>query len=102
MKVSKQDLEKMNGLLDKGTTIADIANKFPKYGYWDIYLQVCDFSLLGKKRSISNRLKKLRKKLSQGDRTTLVDEIAMLLKEIYSQSKANGKKLIDIERVLRR
>ena len=102
MKVSKHDLEKMNGLLDKGTTISDIAKRFSKYHYWDIYWQVSDFSLLGKKRSISNRLKKLRKRLSQADRNALVEEIAKLLKEIYFQSKANGKKLIDIERVLRR
>ncbi len=61
MSVKKTDLKTMNDLIGKEATIADIARKFTKYDYWEIYSKVEDYSLLGKKRSISNRLKKLRR-----------------------------------------
>ncbi len=102
MAVNRGDLEKMNDLLAKGATIASLTKKFPKYDYWEIYWEVNDYSLLGKKRSLSNRLKKLRQKLTRDRRNALVDEIVKLLNQIYDQSKSNGKKLINIDRVLRR
>jgi hypothetical protein len=102
MAIAKQDLEKMNDLLGKGVNISDVAKKFPKYDYWEIYWEVNDFSILGKKRSISNRLTKLRRKLTQEARGELVDQIVDLLNEIYVQAKRNGKKLVDVDRVLRR
>ena len=102
MAVSKQDLEKMNDPLSKGTNIADLAKSFPHYEYWEIYWEVSDYSLLGKKRSISNRLKRLRGELMPESRNAVVDEIVELLNQIYVQSKTNGKKLIDIDKVLRR
>ena len=61
MRISKHDLEKMNDLVGKGKTIVDISKQFDKYDYWEIYSEVEDYSFLGKKRSISNRLKKLEK-----------------------------------------
>ena len=102
MAVKKADLEKMNDLIARGSTIAALRKKFPNYDYWEIYFAVSDYSLLGKKRSISNRLKKLRGKLTPDARNELVDEIIELLNTIYDQSKGNGRKLIDIERVLTR
>ena len=48
----------MNDLVTKGTTIADIHRKFPKYDYWEIYWEVNDYSFLGKKRMITNRINK--------------------------------------------
>jgi hypothetical protein len=102
MAIARHDLEKMNDLISKGMNISDVAKKFAKYNYWEIYWEVNDYSLLGKKRSISNRLKKLRRKLTPESRGELVDQIADLLNEIYVQAKGNGKKLIDIDRVMRR
>lgn len=103
MAIKKSDLEKMNDLVGKGATIAEVARKFKKYDYWDVYWEVEDYSLLGKKRSISNRLKKLkRKKLTRDKRVELVDEIGDFLNDIYKISKKNGKKLIDIGRILER
>jgi hypothetical protein len=65
MTINRHDLERMNDLIGKGATIADIAKKFRKYDYWEIYWEVEDYSLLGKKRSITNRLNKLRKTISR-------------------------------------
>ena len=100
MTINKHDLEKMNDLIGKGTTIADIAKKISKYDYWEIYWEVEDYSLLGKKRSITNRLNKLRKKMPRETRIELVDEVKEILNEIYKASKKNGKKLIDIGKIL--
>jgi len=82
----------MNDLIYKGSTIAEVARKFKNYDYWEIYWEVEDYSLLGKKRSISNRLKKLKRKLTREERVELVDEITDILNDIYKISKKNGKK----------
>lgn len=100
MTINRNDLEKMNDLIGKGATIADIAKKFSKYDYWEIYWAVEDFSLLGKKRSITNRLMKLRKQLPREEQIALIDEVREFLNEIYNTSKKNGKKLIDIREIL--
>lgn len=100
MKIDKHDLEEMNDLIEKGATIADVAKKFNKYDYWEIYCEVEDYSFLGKKRSISNRLKKLKVDQSKDNRATLIKEINTLLDELYQSSKKNGKKLIDIGKIL--
>ncbi len=100
MKISKQDLEKMNDLLEKGATIADIHKKFNKYDYWEIYREVPDYSFLGKKRRISNRLKKLEKDQKKVGRIKLINEIKELLDALYRTSKKNGKKLVDIGKIL--
>lgn len=100
MRISKQDLEKMNDLVGKGKTIADISKQFDKYDYWEIYWEVEDYSFLGKKRSISNRLKKLEKDQSKPERIKLINEIRQLLNGLYQTSKKNGKKLIDMGKIL--
>jgi len=101
MAISKSELESMNDLLAKGKTIAELVKKFPQYDYWDIYWQVNDFSFLGKKRTITNRLKSLVTSKTQADRERLAEEAQELLDELYSQLKSNSAKLIEIDRVLR-
>ena len=61
----------MNDLLTKGTTIADIHRKFPKYDYWEIYYEVNDYSFLGKKRMITNRINKIAKSKKPSERREL-------------------------------
>uniref|UniRef100_E6PLP5 Uncharacterized protein n=1 Tax=mine drainage metagenome TaxID=410659 RepID=E6PLP5_9ZZZZ len=100
MAIPESDLEKMNGLLKNGSNISDIARKFKQYDYWEVYWSVSDYSLLGKKRSITNRLNKLKGNLTRAQRLEAVNEINVLVKEIYDLSKHNGKKLIDITKVI--
>ena len=101
MAISKHELEVMNDLLSKGKTIADLVKKYPAYDYGEIYWQVSDYSFLGKKRTITNRLKKLVTTKTQTERHELADEAQALLDELYSQLKSNSAKLIEIDRVLR-
>jgi hypothetical protein len=100
--IKKTDLEKMNELLANGTTVADIQRKYPDYEYQEIYWEVSDYSFLGKKRSITNRINKIAKSKSPRERRNLANEAKKLLDEIYSQLKFNSKKLIEIDRVLRK
>ena len=102
MVIPKAELEKMNELLKNGSTIADIARIYQQYEYWEVYWSVSDYSLLGKKRSITNRLNKLRSNLNTTLRLETIDEINKLVSEIYELSKHNGKKLNDITRVISR
>ncbi len=102
MAINKTDLKEMNDLLGKGKTISQIAKKYPSYDYWEIYWEVNDVSILGKKRTITNRLKKLVSSKTKADRELLAEEAQELLDELYSTLKVNSKKLIDIDRVLRR
>jgi len=99
--IAKQDIEEMNDLLAKGKTIADLVKKYPAYDYWEIYWQVNDYSFLGKKRTISNRLKKLVSTKTQSEREQIAEEAKELLDELYAQLKSNSAKLIEIDRVLR-
>lgn len=101
MPISKHELEEMNDLLSKGKTIAELAKKYPRYEYSEIYWQVNDYSFLGKKRSISNRLKKLASSKSLLERKQLALEAQTLLDELYKQLKHNSSKLAAISSVLR-
>ena len=102
MAIHKRDLAEMNDLLAKGKTIAQIAKKYPQYDYWEIYWEVNDFSFLGKKRTITNRLKKIVTTKTRADREVLAEEAQDLLDELYERLKSNSKKLIVIDRVLRK
>ena len=102
MAINKQDLTDMNDLLAKGKTISQITKKYPQYDYWEIYWKVNDFSFLGKKRTITNRLKKIVTTKSLADREELAGEAQELLDELYETLKINSKKLIEIDRVLRK
>ena len=102
MAIKKSDLGKMNELLANGTTIAEIQRRYPKYEYWEIYWEVNDYSFLGKKRKITNRINKIAKSKSPQERQDLAGETKELLDELYSQLKFNSKKLIEIDRVLRK
>lgn len=101
MAVTKADTETMNDLIAKGATVSDLERQFPQYGYWEIYWNTDDFSFLGKKRSITNRLKKLENESKLSERRKLVAEAQLSLNELYKQLKFNSEKLIEIERVLR-
>ena len=102
MAINKRDLKEMNDLLGKGKTIAQIAIKYPDYDYWEIYWEVNDVSFLGKKRAVTNRLKKLVTTNVKAEREALADEAQEMLNDLYDTLKSNSKKLIDIDRVLRR
>lgn len=101
MAISKAELEEMNDLLAKGKTVADLVKKYVEYDYWDIYWQVSDYSFLGKKRSITNRLKRLVSTKTQASRAEIADEAQKLLNDLYAQLKKNSSKLIEIDRALR-
>ena len=102
MAINKRDLKEMNDFLGKGKTIAQIAIKYPDYDYWEIYWEVNDVSFLGKKRAITNRLKKLVATNVKAEREVFADEAQEMLNNLYDTLKSNSKKLIDIDRVLRR
>jgi len=101
MAISKAELEVMNDLLGKGKKISDIAKKFPKYEYGEVYWAVNDYSFLGKKRIITNRLKRLVKEKTTEQRENTAAEAQDLLDELYRQLKRNSAMLIEIDRVLR-
>ena len=101
MAIGKTELAEMNDLLAKGKKISDIAKKFPKYEYSEIYWAVNDYSILGKKRTITNRLKRLVKEKSSEQREETAGEAQELLNELYAQLKRNSEMLIEIDRVLR-
>ena len=83
-------------------TIAQLAHDYPAYDYWEIYWAVNDASFLGKKRTITNRLKRLVTCRSRPEREALVEEAQALLDELYHTLKGNSKKLIEIDRILRK
>ena len=102
MAIKKAELKTMNEMLSNGSTIANIQRKFPKYDYWEIYWETNDFSFLGKKRMITNRINKIASSKVPSERRILASETRELLNELYSQLKINSKKLIEIDRVLRK
>lgn len=102
MAISKAELEVMNDLLAKGKKISDIAKQYPQYDYWEIYWQVNDYSILGKKRTITNRLKRLVNEKTIAKREETAAEAQTLLDDLYTQLKRNSAMLIEIDRVLRR
>lgn len=102
MGIKKADLEKMNEMLEKGSTFAQIQRKFAKYEYWEIYWETNDYSFLGKKRMITNRINKIANSKSRAERLEIAKETKEYLDELYSQLKVNSKKLIEIDRILRK
>ena len=100
MTIPKATLDEMNGLISKGKTIAYIANENPDYDYWEIYCQVNDSSFLGKRRVISNRLKKMVATTNKAGREELSIEINSIVDDLYGYLKTNSKKLFQIGRVL--
>ncbi len=102
MTIPKSTLKEMNELLNQGKTIAELAQKYRQYDYWEIYWEVDDYSFLGKKRMITNRLKKIRTERGKSDRNALVDEVEDLINQLYDRLKGNSKKLIEIDKILRK
>ncbi len=102
MAIKKAELEKMNEMLSNGSTIAQIQRKFSDNDYWEIYWEINDFSFLGKKRMVTNRINKIANSKDPSECRKLANETKELLNELYSQLKTNSKKLIEIDRVLRK
>lgn len=102
MAISKHELKDMNRLLESGENIAKIWNKYPKYDYWEIYWSVNDYSLLGKKRMITNRINSARKANSKTERDEFLNEVNILVTEMYELAKKNGKKLVEIGKTINR
>ena len=99
--IPDHELAEMNRMIEHGQTISAVNAKFPQYEYAEIYSSVEDYSLLGKKRSISNRLKRIREeKLSQSQLVEIADEIQEALDSIYEVSKRNGEKLSEIANLI--
>ncbi|GKV82954.1 hypothetical protein [Pectobacterium carotovorum] len=102
MPIKKRDLDEMNEAIKNGSTISNLAKKYQDYDYWEIYWEVNDASFLGKKRTITNRIKKLVTTKTIAERESLAEEAQALLDELYENLKNNSKKLIDIDRILRK
>lgn len=102
MPIKKHELDEMNEALKNGKTIAQLAKKYSQYDYWEIYWEVNDASFLGKKRTLTNRIKKLASTKTKAEREVLAEEAQALLNELYDHLKHNSKKLIEIDRVLRK
>lgn len=60
-----------------------------------------NYSFLGRKRAITNRLKKLVTTKTQVDRKKLAAEAQIDLNELYDQLKKNSAMPLEIDRVLR-
>lgn len=101
MAIKKSELEKMNEMLTNGATIAKIHRKFDQYDYWEIYCEVNDYSFLGKKRMVTNRINKIAKSKTPSERQKISKEAKILLNELYAQLKINSKKLYKIARTIR-
>ncbi len=102
MPIKRYELKEMNEMLKNGLTFAEINRKYDKYDYWEIYWETNDFSFRGKKTMITNRINKIVKSKSLSERRELAEEAKCLFNELYSQLKDNSKKLIEIDRVLRK
>ncbi|MCX7094346.1 MAG: hypothetical protein NTY50_12975 [Methylobacter sp.] len=102
MAIPQHELKEMNRLLEGGMNISDIWTKHSQYDYWEIYWSVSDYSLLGKKRKITNRINLARRATSQTERDELLNEVNSLVTEMYELTKKNGKKLVDIGKVINR
>ena len=100
MTVKKNDLKEMESQLKTGANISDIAAKYPKYDYWEVYWELSDYSFMGKKRMITNRLNKLKKRLPTGEREQLISEAQEYLDELYYSLKQNSSKLVKINQAL--
>jgi len=102
MTIPQHELKEMNRLLEGGMNISSIWEKYQKYDYWEIYWSVSDFSLLGKKRIITNRINSARRATTKAERDELLNEISSLVTEMYELTKRNGKKLVEIGKIINR
>ncbi len=102
MVIPQHELKEMNRLLEGGINIAEICAKYPQYHYWEVYWSVSDYSLLGKKRIITNRITSARNAATQDERNALLSEVNKLVTEMYKLTKRNGRKLVDIGKIINR
>ena len=99
MAIPKHELDEMNRLIEGGKHISQVWEIYPKYDYLQIYNEVNDYSLLGKKRMITNLINKVRKSKSKTERDDFLDTINELVSGIYELTKKNGKKLVEINKI---
>ena len=59
MAIPKSVLAEMENLLSKGKNVSDTAKKSPLFECSEVYYSLSDYSILGKKRMITNRLRSL-------------------------------------------
>ena len=88
----------------EGKAIASISEKLG-VTYWEVHAHVTAvgaLSWLGAKRSITNRLNKLKRERDQAAREQLVSEASELVNYIYYSGKNLGKKIDSARRTLRR
>jgi len=102
MAIPQHELKEMNRLLEGGLNISSIWEKYQKYDYWEVYWGVNDYSLLGRKRMITNRINAVRGETTKAKREELLDEINSLVTEMYELTKRNGKKLVEIGKIINR
>lgn len=101
MSIPKDVLEKMNEMLRLGSTFAEIYREFgQEYEYMDILYGLPNYSMLGAKRRISNRLGKLNSGLRKPERKEAVAEIREDLEYLYRLARMHGKKLASISKLL--
>ena len=101
MAIPEETLKKMNEMLEHGSTIADIWRAHGrKYDYEEIYGSVSNYSVLGAKRRITNRLNRLQYRLTKPERQQIVAEIKADLETVYNNAKSNGKKIANILKTL--
>lgn len=102
MAIPQHEIKEMNRLLESGQNISDIWSKYKQYDYWEVYCNVSDYSLLGKKRKITNRINSARTASTSAEREKLLDEVNALVTEIYELTKKNGGKLVEISKIVNR
>ncbi len=102
MAINKHDLDAMNEALGNGKTISQLAEEYPQYDYREIYWEVNDASFLGKKRTLTNRINKLINAKTKAERQEIAEEAKEILNDLYRSLKSNSKKLVDIDRILRK
>ncbi len=101
----QQDRDRIVELAREGKQIAKIMEEdFPEYEYWEIYEVVYSEggkSALGVKRTIANRLKKLRdSNLNDSEKEEIINEIDELVWHLYDSLKSSQAKLDAIRKIM--
>lgn len=104
MAVSKADSKKIQELAKEGKQIKQIRTEnFPHLSYLDVYLEVRGSdgrSAIGIKRMITGRINALAESRRGAERAELAEELNELVWSLYTNHKANHKKLAQIRKAL--
>ena len=103
MSITKKDSELMKRLVREGKQISKIVSEnFPELTYWDVYVEVYgagNRSAQGIKRMITTRLTKL-ESANKKERGELIEEINILVLDLYNNYRYNQKKMDKIRKAL--